>query len=172
MTDKETKSRGRGRPTKFDPKFVVQAKKLAKLALTVPEMADIFDVSRNTFTRWMNENPEFRDAVKVGKEDADARVEQSLYHRAMGYSHDAVKIMVVDKEVVREEFTEHYPPDTTAMIFWLKNRKPKEWRDKQEMDLSVEATVDVQVSSDRERAKAMAALVARARGAGNDEGSS
>lgn len=54
----------------------------------------------------------------------------------MGYSHEAVKIIVVAGEVRHEQYIEHYPPDTTAAIFWLKNRKKREWRDKVEQELT------------------------------------
>ena len=56
-------------------------------------------------------------------------MEASLYQRGIGYSHEAEKILVVDKQVVREKYVEHYPPDTTAGVFWLKNRRPHLWRD-------------------------------------------
>jgi hypothetical protein len=120
-----------GRPTKYDPAYVGQAQKLAKLGATDREVAEFFDVNEATIYRWKHEHPEFCEALKVGKETADARVEQSLYRRALGYSHDAVKIAVnAQGEVTQVPFVEHYPPDTTAAIFWLKNRKPDEWRDK------------------------------------------
>jgi hypothetical protein len=119
-----------GRPTKFDPSFVQQAEKLAKLGATDREVADFFEIDEATVYRWKHSHPDFCEALKVGKETADARVEQSLYRRALGYSHDAVKIMTVDQQVHVEPYVEHYPPDTTAAIFWLKNRRPQEWRDK------------------------------------------
>ena len=67
-------------------------------------------------------------------------IADSLYHRAKGYSHPAVKILSVAQgagqpsEVQEVPYTEHYAPDTTAAIFWLKNRQPKKWRDKQEVE--------------------------------------
>ncbi len=126
-----------GRPSKFDPAFVKQAEKLAQLGATDREVADFFEVDEATIYRWKHSHPEFCKALKVGKETADARVEQSLYRRALGYSHDAVKIAVnAQGEVTQVPFVEHYAPDTTAAIFWLKNRKPQEWRDKRETELS------------------------------------
>jgi hypothetical protein len=125
-----------GRPTKFKDEFVRQAQKLAELGATDREAAEFFQIDEATLYRWKHTHPEFCEALKVGKETADDRVEQSLYRRALGYSHDAVKIVTVDKEVLHEPFVEHYPPDTTAAIFWLKNRRPDQWRDKREHDLN------------------------------------
>lgn len=123
-----------GRPTLYRPEYAEQVRKLARLGATDMEIADFFGVNVATIYRWANEHEDFCEARKNGKEAADERVERALYHRALGYSHDAVKIMVADKTVVREEYVEHYPPDTTAAIFWLKNRRPEAWRDKQEID--------------------------------------
>ena len=68
-------------------------------------------------------------AIKAGKEASDARVERSLYQRANGYSHPAVKaFMTRDGKIVEHHYIEHYPPDPTSMIWWLKNRRPDRWR--------------------------------------------
>lgn len=119
-----------GRPTKLKPEFIEQARKLAALGATDREAAEFFDVSESTLYLWKHTSEEFSEALKVGKETADDRVKQSLYRRALGYSHDAVKIMTVDGSVQVVPFVEHYPPDTTAAIFWMKNRDPANWRDK------------------------------------------
>ncbi len=119
-----------GRPTAFKPEFIEQARKLAELGAIDREVAEFFGVDGATLYRWKHSHPDFCDALKVGKESADNRVEQSLYRRALGYSHEAVKIHVAgDGKVTEVPFTEHYPPDTTAAIFWLKNRKKEQWRD-------------------------------------------
>lgn len=125
------------RPSKFKPEFVEQATKLAQLGATDREVADFFGVEERTLNRWKHDHPEFCQSLKVGKESADQRVEQSLYRRALGYSHDAVKIAVnAQGEVTSVPFVEHYPPDTTAAIFWLKNRRPEEWRDVKAQEVS------------------------------------
>jgi hypothetical protein len=126
-----------GRPSKFKREHIEQARKLAGLGATDREVAEFFGVSEATLHRWKHEHPEFCESLKVGKDAADARVEQSLYRRALGYSHDAVKIAVnAQGEVTQVPFTEHFPPDTTAAIFWLKNRRKDEWRDKQDIEHS------------------------------------
>lgn len=121
-----------GRPTKFTPEILGQAEKLAKLGLTDVEMADVFGVTERTFNTWKSAHPEFLQSLKNGKALADANVAESLYHRALGYSHPAVKIMTLGGAIEQVPYTEHYPPDTAAAIFWLKNRQPKKWRDKPE----------------------------------------
>ena len=133
-----------GRPSKFKAEFVSQAVKLAALGATDRETADFFGVNEATLYRWKHTQPEFCEALKVGKDTADARVEASLYRKAVGYAHDAVKIAVnAQGEVTQVPFTEHYAPDTTACIFWLKNRRPAEWRDKLDVDAAVTGKIEV-----------------------------
>ena len=121
-----------GRPTKYSAEILEQAEKLAKLGLTDVEMADVFGVTERTFNTWKSAHPEFLQSLKKGKALADANVAESLYRRALGYSHPAVKIMTAGGAIEQVPYTEHYPPDTAAAIFWLKNRQPKKWRDKPE----------------------------------------
>lgn len=123
-----------GRPSKFKPEFVEQARKLAELGATDREVAHFFDVDEATVNRWKHTQPEFCESLKVGKETADARVEQALYRRAVGYSMDAVKIFMPAgaEKPVYAPYVEQHTPDTTAAIFWLKNRRPDLWRDKVE----------------------------------------
>lgn len=113
----------------------IEAAKLCAQGFTDKELAAFFEVSEKTIYNWCAQFPEFLQSLKVGKEDADNRVERSLYHRATGYSHPAVKIFCDPKTGKKEivDFVEHYPPDTTACIFWLKNRRPAEWREKTEV---------------------------------------
>lgn len=125
-----------GRPTKYKTEYPDQVEKLCKLGATDNEIADFFEVDVSTINNWKIEHLEFFESIKKGKVEADANVAHSLYHRAIGYSHEDVDIRVVDKEIVQTELIKHYPPDPTAAIFWLKNRRPKEWRDKQDIDVT------------------------------------
>lgn len=125
-----------GHPSKYAPAFAAQAAKLCKLGATDRDLADFFSVNELTINRWKLKHEEFCKALKLAKEEADKRVEQSLYRRAMGYSHDAVKIFNNYGVELVVPYVEHYPPDTTACIFWLKNRKPAEWRDRVEQEHS------------------------------------
>ncbi|MCH8193369.1 MAG: terminase, partial [Planctomycetes bacterium] len=121
-----------GRPTKFKSEYVEQAEKLCRLGANDVELAVFFKINVATLYRWQTRHGEFCEALKVGKKVADDRVERSLFHRACGYSHPDVDIRVVGGKIVKTEIIKHYSPDTTACIFWLKNRKPTEWRDNME----------------------------------------
>jgi hypothetical protein len=128
MTKRKESPKTTGRPSKYREEFNEQARKLCLLGATDKDMAAFFEVTETTVNNWKIEHPAFFESLKAGKQLADAAVADSLFQRACGYSHQAVKILVVDKEVVHEEYTEHYPPDPTSMIFWLKNRRPDLWR--------------------------------------------
>ncbi len=131
-----------GRPSKYRPEFVEQTKKLCRLGATDKELSDFFSVSSQTLNAWKVEYPEFLDALKKGKEISDAEVAQKLFHRAIGYKHKAVKIFNQQGVPLIVDYTEHYPPDTTACIFWLKNRRPDLWRDKREEAAPTEGNSD------------------------------
>lgn len=118
------------RPSKFKVEYVEQARKLCKLGATDRELAAFFEVSEKTLNNWKLESGEFLQALKSGKDEADDRVERSLFARAIGYEHDDVDIRVIEGRIVETSITKRYPPDTTAAIFWLKNRRKDEWRDK------------------------------------------
>ena len=123
-----------GRPTSYKPEYATQARKLTMLGATDAELADFFEVTRSTLSRWKIMHVEFSDALKLGKDQADERVVSSLYHRATGYSHPEVDIRVIEGQIVKTELVKHYPPDTTAAIFWLKNRQKEDWRDRQDVN--------------------------------------
>lgn len=125
-----------GRPSSYRAEYAEQASKLCKLGATDRDLADFFEVAESTINLWKISHPEFSESLRLGKEEADARVVQSLYRRATGYSHDAVHISQFRGTPVIVPYVEHHAPDTTACIFWLKNRKPAEWRDKVEQQLS------------------------------------
>ena len=136
-------SRGKGgRPTAYRPEYAKQVHALCLLGATNADLARIFGVGITTVDRWIAAHDEFRGALKSGRDEADAQVAKSLYRRALGYSHKAVKIITVASgnnqgSVVEEvPYIERYPPDTVAAIFWLKNRRPDLWRDKQSLELS------------------------------------
>lgn len=135
-----------GRPSKFKPEFIEQAEKLCKLGATDLEMADFFEVDVRTLYRWKADNESFCHALKAGKEEADDRVERSLFARANGYEHDEVDIRVVDKEIVQTPIRKYYPPDTTAAIFWLKNRRPDQWRETKAVELTGAAGGPIEIT--------------------------
>lgn len=123
-----------GRPTDYKPEYCETVNKLALLGLTDSQMANLLEVSEVTFNAWKKKHPEFLKSLKDGKEIADASIAKSLYKKALGYDYHG----------------KHYPADTTAIIFWLKNRQPKGWRDKQpETDTTDEFISDRQSALDQ-----------------------
>ena len=120
-----------GRPTEYRDDYSRQAAKLSELGATDQELADFFEVHVSTVYRWKHDHPEFCDALKIGKEVADNRVERSLYQRAIGYEQEEVKIFMPGgaDNPVYAPFRAKIAPDVTAAIFWLKNRRSQEWRD-------------------------------------------
>jgi hypothetical protein len=120
-----------GRPSKYKAEFAKKTEKLCDLGATDEDLAEFFDVSIRTIANWKTEHPEFLQALKGGKEQADDRVERSLYQRAVGYTHDATHFTSFQGAVTATPYRNHCPPDVVAQIFWLKNRRPDLWRDKQ-----------------------------------------
>lgn len=127
------------RPSSFKPEYAEQAQKLCLLGATDKELADFFGVSEQTLNAWKQAHPEFLESLKMGKDLADATVADRLYKRATGYEHKAVKIVADAKTGMDHtvEYIERYPPDTTACIFWLKNRQRAKWRDRVENDTTI-----------------------------------
>ena len=137
------------RPSKYKPEFATQAAKLCALGATDAQLADFFEVSVSTINLWKVQHAKFSESIKVPKAEADDRVEQSLYRRAMGYEHDEVDIRVVGGAIMETPIRKHYPPDTTAAIFWLKNRRPADWREKQEIEHKGGVTIQASALDER-----------------------
>jgi hypothetical protein len=104
----------RGRKSDFRPEYILIAKACARFGAIEDEIANELNIGPATLDRWKQKYPEFRCALKAGKEASDDRVERRLYQLAIGWNGQ--------------------PPNTTACIFWLKNRRPSEWRDVQHID--------------------------------------
>lgn len=127
------KSKG-GRPSSYREEFAQQAYKLCLLGATDEKLADFFEVSEFTIKAWKAAHPKFGEALKTGKEQADAEIAQALFHRAKGYSHPEDDIRSVGQEIVITPTIKHYPPDTQAASLWLRNRQPHLWKEKQEIE--------------------------------------
>lgn len=129
-----------GRPSEFKREFIKQAEKLVSLGATDQDLADFFNVSKQTIYNWQENFPKFLDSIKSAKAEVDAKVEKSLFQRAVGYSHEDVDIRAVStgnnqgSEIIQTPITKHFPPSEVACIFWLKNRKPAQWRDVQRIE--------------------------------------
>lgn len=124
----------------------------ARDGLTDKDIAQNIGIAQSTFNEWKYKYPELLDILKKNKEVADIVIENALYKKATGYNAIVKKTFKV-KEVIyndngkRLKETEkliegydevHIPADTTAQIFWLKNRKPEEWRDKKVMEFNAD----------------------------------
>lgn len=160
----EQPKQGKGRPSSYDPGYAEQAVKLCKLGATDMEIADFFEVDVRTIYRWKNDFPDFCQALKTGKQELDERVERSLYNRAVGYTFDSEKVFQFQGQIVRASTKEHVPPDATAMIFWLKNRRSKDWRDVRQHEVGGPGDFtgmadDELMRAIKERAKALGVVV-------------
>lgn len=139
-----------GRKSKYqthvEPKLLL-IEAWARDGIIQEDIAKKLGVAMSSFSEYKNKYPELTEALKRGQEVVDVQVENALLKRAMGYRYDEVTkeaareldeetgefktIMVETKRVTKE-----VQPDVTAQIFWLKNRKPKVWRDKQDVELA------------------------------------
>jgi hypothetical protein len=138
LTNKKGKA---GQPSSYDPDMHPElAEKLCEeFGAQHSGLAKVFDVSVTTIATWMREHPEFREAVRRGKDNFDTeKVEASLLQRALGYE---IKEILLDKKTghpILDSKGQHIyiikiiPPSDTAIIFYLKNRQPQRWRDVQE----------------------------------------
>lgn len=145
-----------GRPSKFDTVKCAQAEKLCKLGAKDKELAAFFEVAESTLSKWKVDYPAFSEALKKGKEIADAEVGERLFQRATGYSHPDVHISNYQGEVTQTPITKHYAADTVACIFWLKNRRPDLWRDRQEITGRDGGPIETREVSDEDLARWMA----------------
>ena len=125
-------------PVKYKPTYVETGRAMAHAGATDREIAEYLSVAERTLHRWKHDHPAFESALTTGKEAADRRVEQSLYRKAVGYSFDAEKIFHHEGAVTRVPYVEHVAPSDTAAIFWLKNRKPEQYREKFEVDMKID----------------------------------
>lgn len=107
----------------------------ARNGLTDKEIAKKLGIAYSTFKEYKNKYPALSASLKKGKDIIDFEVEGALIKRALGYSYvEETSVLVEDKETGKAEMkvvktkTKHVPPDVTAQVFWLKNRKPEEWK--------------------------------------------
>lgn len=158
----QEEARKRGRPSEYDNKFAMIAEALCMFGATDEEIAAHFKVSVRTIHRWKLEHEEFCHALKNGKNLPDERVERSLYQRSLGtyvIEEQAIKVKVGPSEekveIVKVE--KYVPPDTTAMIFWLKNRRSKDWKDVKQHEVGgpgdFSNMTDEELVRERERVK-------------------
>jgi hypothetical protein len=152
-----------GRPTAYNPEEHPKAARLLTgNGSTLIDLAESFGVAPSTIGEWRNAHPEFSASIELGRADQVKAVERALFQRATGFKCPAVKIMTVPQGmglpsvIEKVEYTEHYPPDPESMKFFLKNKNPTEWREKQEVEHSGKMTLEqiLSGSMDQEQANA------------------
>ena len=126
----------------LEPEGLLRIEGWARDGLTDEQIADNIGISRSTLNSWKDKYSDISDTLKRGKEVIDRQVENALLKRALGYEYTETTreyIPELDEMKTTKKVTKQVAPDTTAQIFWLKNRKPQDWRDKQErLDNTIE----------------------------------
>lgn len=115
------------------PEGLLKLEGWARDGLTDEQIAENMGISRSTLNAWKDKYSDISDTLKKGKEVVDRHVENALLKRALGYKYDEV---TVEGGVETKRVTKEVVPDTTAQIFWLKNRKRESWADRQNIELS------------------------------------
>lgn len=150
MTKKKPKEEHKpsGRPTDYKEEYNQQAYKLCLLGAKDTELANFFEVSEVTINAWKQKHPTFLKSLREGKQVADAQVANRLYNRACGFKATDTKFATHEGLITdSQEYIKEYPPDTTAAIFWLKNRQPDKWRDRQEVQ-ATNTNINVEITPD------------------------
>ena len=127
-----------GQPTKYKKEYDEQAEKACAIfGADDKKLAEFFGVTERTINNWKKDHSEFFQSIKNGKDIYDTnKVEISLLERACGYEHEEEKVFCHNGEIITHTQTKHYPPETVAAIFWLKNRHPDRWKDIKRTELS------------------------------------
>jgi hypothetical protein len=118
-----------GRPTTYKPEYAEIARQACMLGATNDTLAERFGVCRRTIDNWIATMPEFSVAVHQGREVADGSVVSALFARATGMEQKMVKVFCHRGQPVTANYTVQLPPDVRACIFWLRNRRPGQWRE-------------------------------------------
>jgi len=120
-----------GRPSNYPKINLDDVKKWAKIGLSNDQIAQALEISIESLYDYQRDYPEFLQALKSGKENPDDRVERALFERALGYVAPEEKLFYDSNTgiIASQTVLKQYPPDTTAAIIWLKNRRPEKWRE-------------------------------------------
>ena len=118
----------------LEPEGLTLLEGWARDGLTDEQIAGNIGINTSTLYDWKNKFPKISEALKKGKEVVDIQVENALLKRALGYEFQETRVEKSDKDGTKIiQILKHIPADTTAQIFWLKNRRPDKWRDKPEI---------------------------------------
>lgn len=143
---------GRGRPTDYKPEYADQAKILCdRMAATDDDLAAFFGVTTRSISNWKVKHQEFFLAIAESKGPANERVKQSLYKLATGYHYMEIEHKVVGGKLRAIEVERYVPPNAVAQTFWLKNREPDQWRDKQELEVDLKLSLGERMAAARKR---------------------
>ncbi len=123
------------RPTEYDPSYCELAREMAGRGATNAELADQIGVSRRTIGTWTLKHPEFAEALKLGKEPVDDRVERALYERACGYEVDEERVAFFEGKPVVATISKHIPADVNAARLWLTNRRRDDWGNRMSVEV-------------------------------------
>ncbi len=118
-----------GRPTIYKPENAEIARHTCMLGATNEALAGRFEVCRRTIDNWIATIPEFSNAVRYGREVADEAVISALFARATGMEQKMTKVFCHRGQPVTANYTVQLPPDVRACFFWLRNRRPWQWRE-------------------------------------------
>ena len=135
----------------YRPEYAGQAEKLCLLlGATDDDLAAFFDVSQRAINRWKVRHPFFAQALQRGKLVADGHIAESLYRQAKGhYTVKRTKVFADPKTQTKMEieYEEEQLPNVVAAMFWLKNRQPAKWRDRQKVEVgNLDAMTDEQLA--------------------------
>lgn len=119
------------------PEGLLKLEGWARDGLTDEQIAENMGIHRDTLNEWKKKYSDISDTLKRGKGVVDTQVENALLKRALGYSYKETTSELTDEGMrVTKVVEKEVVPDTTAQIFWLKNRRPDKWRDKQDVQVS------------------------------------
>lgn len=128
------------------PDGITRLEAWARDGLTDEQLAAKIGITATTLYDWKKKYPVISEALKRGKEVVDVEVENALLKRAMGYEYTETRTETADDGTVKTIVMQKtMPPDTTAQIFWLKNRRPAVWRDKQQVEHSTDKPFEVNI---------------------------
>lgn len=120
---------------------------LARSGKTDEEIADEIGIAAGTLYDWKKKYPEIDEALKKGKDIYDIKVEDALFDCTTGYYKDEdVLVQNADGSKSIRRVKKWYPPNVTAIIFWLKNRKPSQWRDRHQQEVEIKKPVNESAS--------------------------
>lgn len=147
----------------LEPENLILLEGWARDGLTDEQIADRIGIGYSTLQTWKSKYQDIQDTLKKGKEVVDTEVENALLQKALGMTKTVQKPIKLKEvkynngkrvsEKERIEYAEEevfIPPDTTAQIFWLKNRRPDKWRDKQKDDNDTDKRITVVLEGDSE----------------------